>query len=138
VAILQHLKKQGHRVLMVGDGINDAAALATALVSLSPISAADLSKAQADAVFIGDSLRPVATAIETSRGAKSLMHQNLWLAVIYNLLAVPLAVGGLVTPLVAAAAMSGSSMLVTINSLRLGLRALPGFKRVLAAGGSRG
>lgn len=122
VAILEALRKQGRRVLMVGDGINDAAALAAASVSLSPISAADISKAQADAVFLGDSLRSVASVIETSRRAKSLMHQNLWLAVIYNALAVPLAIAGLVTPLIAAAAMSGSSVIVTLNALRLALR----------------
>jgi Cu2+-exporting ATPase len=122
VVILEALRKHGRQVLMVGDGINDAAALAAASVSLSPISAADISKAQADAVFLGDSLRSVATVIETSRRAKSLMHQNLWLAVIYNALAVPLAIVGLVTPLIAAAAMSGSSVIVTLNALRLALR----------------
>jgi Cu2+-exporting ATPase len=122
VSILKNLKEQGHRVLMVGDGINDAAALATAHVSLSPISAADLSQAQADAVFLGDSLCPVIEAISTSCSAKALMRQNLWLAVAYNAFAVPLAISGLVTPLIAAAAMSGSSAIVTLNAFRLSLR----------------
>jgi Cu2+-exporting ATPase len=92
-------------------------------VSLSPVSAADLSRAQADGVFVGDSLRPVLDAVVTSRRAKTLMHQNLYLSVIYNALAVPLAVAGLVTPLIAAVAMSGSSIIVTLNALRLGMRA---------------
>lgn len=121
VAILDALKAQGRRVLMIGDGINDAPALAAASVSLSPVSAAELSQAQADGVFLGDSLIPVLDALVTSCRARALMRQNLWLSAIYNALAVPLAVAGLVTPLIAAAAMSGSSVLVTLNALRLGV-----------------
>jgi Cu2+-exporting ATPase len=118
IAHIEALKAQGRRVLMVGDGLNDAPALASAHVSLSPISAADVTQAQADAVFLGERLASVWDAVILSRRARSLMMQNLGMAALYNFIAVPIAIGGLVTPLIAALAMSGSSLLVTLNALR--------------------
>ena len=105
IARIDEWKRRGVKVLMVGDGMNDAPALAAAHVSMSPVSATHLSQATADLVFLGDRLAPVVAAIGFSRKALRLMRQNLWLAAGYNLLAVPLAIAGLATPLVAAAAM---------------------------------
>ena len=118
IARIDELTRQGFRVMMVGDGMNDAPALAAAHVSMSPVTATHLSQATADLVFLGERLAPVVAAIDFSRKALRLMRQNLWLAAGYNLLAVPLAIAGLATPLVAAAAMSGSSLLVILNALR--------------------
>lgn len=116
---LKRLRAQGRRVLMVGDGINDAGAMALAQVSVAPGTAADISQLAADMVLRGDSLAPLVEALDVARKAKRLVLENFALALLYNLTAVPMAAMGLVTPLIAAATMAGSSLIVTLNALRL-------------------
>jgi Cu2+-exporting ATPase len=116
---LQSLREQGHRVLMVGDGINDAAALAVAHVSLAPGSATDISQRASDMVLRGNALAPILEALDVSQRARRLVLQNFALAIAYNVTAIPMAALGMVTPLIAAATMAGSSLLVTLNALRL-------------------
>jgi Cu2+-exporting ATPase len=119
LAELDRLAGEGHRVLMIGDGLNDGPALAGAHVSIAPGGASDVSQQASDAVFLGDALMPVALAIRVGRRTMAIVRQNFTLAVIYNVLAVPLAILGYVTPMVAAIAMSASSLVVVGNSLRL-------------------
>jgi len=116
---LRALAARGQRVLMVGDGINDAAALALAHVSIAPGTATDISQRTADMVLRGSTLSPLVEALDVARKARRLVVQNFILAGLYNAAAIPLAALGLVTPLVAAAAMASSSLLVTLNALRL-------------------
>ncbi|SMC50226.1 heavy metal translocating P-type ATPase [Primorskyibacter flagellatus] len=113
------LTEAGAKVLMVGDGLNDTAALAAAHVSISPASALDAARAASDIVLLGTDLSPLSEAIATARTATKRIRQNFRIATWYNIIAVPLALAGLATPLIAALAMSTSSITVSLNALRL-------------------
>lgn len=116
---LKRLQDQGHRVLMVGDGINDAPVLSAAYASLSPASGMAIACNAAGSVFNGDRLAPVLTILDTAKAAQKLVWQNLAMTALYNMVAIPVAFGGLVTPMIAAIAMSASSLSVTLNAFRL-------------------
>jgi Cu2+-exporting ATPase len=119
VVRLEALAANGRHVLMIGDGLNDAPALAAAHVSISPASAIDASQAASDLVLQGEGLAPILDAVDVARKAQRRAYENLALAALYNACAVPLAIAGFVTPLIAALAMSGSSLIVTLNALRM-------------------
>lgn len=119
IAVVERLRARGRHVLMVGDGLNDGPALAAADVSASPSSAADLSQTTADVVFQGNSLAAVANVVAVARRARIVMRQNIGFSIAYNAVMLPLAVAGYVTPWIAAAAMSSSSLIVMTNSFRL-------------------
>jgi Cu2+-exporting ATPase len=121
IDVLERLRQDGAKVVMVGDGLNDAPALAAGHASISPASAADVAQTAADFIFQGERLAPVVTAVWVSRRTHALVKQNIAIAIGYNILAVPVAVLGFASPLVAAVAMSSSSLLVTLNALRLRL-----------------
>lgn len=109
----------GRKVLMIGDGLNDGPALAAGHASMAPGSASDAGKNAADCIFLGDRLMPVVQALRMARRTQAIVRQNFALAIGYNIIAVPLAFMGHVTPLVAALAMSGSSLMVVGNAMRL-------------------
>nr|WP_254449014.1 heavy metal translocating P-type ATPase [Thalassococcus sp. S3] len=118
-AHIQALSGAGRHVLMVGDGLNDTAALAAAHVSISPASALDAARVASDVVLLGQDLAPIPSAVATAQSATRRIRENFQIATLYNIIAVPLAVAGLATPLIAALAMSTSSVTVSLNALRL-------------------
>ena len=118
-ALVADLTAQGRRVLMVGDGLNDTAALAAAHVSISPATALDAARVASDIVLLGNDMAPIADAVRISRQATRRMIENFGISAAYNVIAVPLALVGLATPLAAALAMSLSSITVSLNALRL-------------------
>jgi Cu2+-exporting ATPase len=118
-AMIADLAGQGAKVLMVGDGLNDTAALASAHVSISPASALDAARTASDMVLMGRDLSPIADAMDTAVKARARIRENFIIATVYNVLAVPFAMAGLCSPLIAALAMSTSSITVSLNALRL-------------------
>ncbi|MGL6208694.1 MAG: HAD-IC family P-type ATPase, partial [Paracoccaceae bacterium] len=118
-ALVAGLAAKGHKVLMVGDGLNDTAALAGAHVSISPATALDAARTASDIVLLGRDLAPIADALRVSRQATRRMVENFGISAAYNVIAVPLALIGMAMPLAAALAMSLSSITVSLNAMRV-------------------
>lgn len=118
-AHIAQLQAQGRHVLMIGDGLNDTAALTSAHVSISPATALDAARVASDIVFLGQRLDSLIGIIALSQTAQRRIRENFQLASLYNVLAVPVAIAGFATPLIAALAMSLSSITVTLNALRM-------------------
>ncbi len=119
IAYIEKLTADGAKVLMVGDGLNDTGALAAAYASISPATAADASRAASDIVLLNDSLQPLIELPLVARAALARIKENFTISTIYNVIAVPVALAGLATPLIASIAMSASSITVLLNALRL-------------------
>jgi Cu2+-exporting ATPase len=118
-AVIETLQAQGRKVLMVGDGLNDTVALTAAHVSISPASALDAARVASDIVLLGTSLAPLPEAQRVSVKAVQRIRENFAISFGYNIVAVPIALVGLASPLIAALAMSVSSITVALNALRL-------------------
>ncbi|GAA3661192.1 heavy metal translocating P-type ATPase [Microbacterium marinilacus] len=117
--VVRELQAAGEKVAMVGDGINDAVALATADLGLALVSGTDIALKAADIILVRDDLHVIPDAITISRKTLRTIRTNLGWAFGYNIAAIPIAAAGLLNPLIAAAAMSLSSVLVVYNSLRI-------------------
>lgn len=118
--VLEELRAQGRRIMMVGDGLNDLPSMAGAGVSVAMGSAADLTQLRADAVLLNGQLSQLVEALKASRDTRRIIRQNMSWALGYNLCALPLAAAGLVPPWLAAIGMSLSSLVVVLNAMRLG------------------
>ncbi len=119
LALVHESQSRGRCVLMVGDGVNDAPALAAADVSCSLAGSSDIALENADVIITGDNLARLATALRIARKTMMIIRQNLAWAFLYNIIGIPLAVSGHLTPVYAAVAMTASSLIVSLNSLRL-------------------
>ena len=119
--MIAKLNTRGHRVLMVGDGINDGPSLKAASVSLSPAKASEVAQVSSGFVLMQNSFQPLISLYKLAKASRRLIGQNFFLAFIYNAIAIPVAIMGGITPIIAALAMSGSSIVVMLNALRLNL-----------------
>ncbi|RTE49879.1 heavy metal translocating P-type ATPase [Actinobaculum sp. 352] len=119
LTVVSALQAQGHRVAMVGDGVNDAAALAGADLSIAMGSGTDVAKAASDITIVNSDIRTIPAALRVSSRTLRIIKENLCWAFGYNVIAIPLAVLGIIVPGIAAAAMASSSVIVVLNSLRL-------------------
>jgi Cu+-exporting ATPase len=119
VAAIKELQDKGHHVLMIGDGVNDAAALASANLSMAMGTGTDTAIAVADITLVRSDLTSAITALKLSRKTLRIIKGNLAWAFTYNAIGIPIAAAGLLSPMYAGAAMALSSIFVVTNSLRL-------------------